>query len=35
MDMKYTEVPGAALATLMAGSWIGMLLIALVSAVVG
>ena len=32
MDIKYTEVPGAALATLMALCWLGTLLAAVTEA---
>ena len=35
MELKYTEVPGAALVTMMLVSWIVLLMAAIASAVIG
>ena len=35
MELKYTEVPGATLVTVMSACWVLMLLIAAVSTVIG
>ena len=35
MELKYTEVPGAALAAMMLVSWIVLLMVAIASAVIG